>query len=95
MKPTLIVLCLGLAAASAGSCAGTDPTGAPTPVRAGSAPVDAGASVPARATRAASAACARTMASAPGFGHKVTSKVRHTFEDGDPCADPHSPPASR
>jgi len=43
---------------------------------------------------AASAACPGR--SAPSLAdRRATSKARHTVEDGDPCADPHSPPARR
>jgi len=50
-------------------------------------PSPASASAP---VSAASAAC--PARSAPT---RITSKARHTIDDGDPCADPHSPPVRR
>jgi hypothetical protein len=51
---------------------------------------------PARAAAASAPASAASAAcparSAPT---RITSKARHTIDDGDPCADPHSPPVRR
>ncbi|MCK9684570.1 hypothetical protein [Scleromatobacter humisilvae] len=53
----------------------------------------------AAAASAASAASAAASSACPGrpapslATHRVTSKARHTIDDADPCADPHSPPA--
>ena len=79
MKPTLITLCLVLAACGAASGADTRPIAA----AAASAP----ASAAAPAQRAGSAACAPPGASVPRGGHMATSKVRHIPDEGDPCAN--------
>ena len=76
MKPTLLALCLVLAAC--GATAGASSTAA--------APASA-ASAPLRATRAASAACASLSASTPRLGHAVTSKVRRIPDEEAPCPD--------
>ena len=82
MKPTLITLCLALAACDAASGADTRST---TTEAAAAASASASAAI--RTTRAGSAACAPPGASVPRGGHGVTSKVRHIPDEGDPCAN--------
>ena len=60
---------------------------APMPSREAPAPAASGPAA------AASAACPARPA--PSLVHRATSKARHTVDDGDPCADPHSPPVRR
>jgi hypothetical protein len=60
----------------------------------------AAAAMPASQAAASGAAAAASVAcpgrSAPSLvTHRITSKARHTVDDGDPCADPHSPPVRR
>jgi hypothetical protein len=76
---------LSLAAALGIVCgtASAAPPGSTTAAVEASAP----ASGAVRATRAASAACGMTAASAPVLNHAPTSKVRHVPDEGDPCAD--------
>jgi len=51
------------------------------------------ASRPAASGPAAAAPAACPARSAPSLAdRRATSKARHTVDDGDPCADPHSPP---
>ena len=85
MKPLIVLPCLALVAAF--GSASSAPAHGPVPASA------AGVATPHPAS-AASAACPARAASAAVF-RRNTSKVRHTVDDGDPCADPHSPPGDR
>jgi len=67
------------------------------PLMAAAAPtasVEASRPAASRPALAASAACPGR--SAPSLAdRRVTSKARHTVDDGDPCADPHGPAVRR
>jgi len=59
-------------------------------------PASAQASRAAASGPAAAASAACPGRSAPSLAdHRATSKARHTVDDGDPCADPHSPAVRR
>jgi hypothetical protein len=65
----------------------------PPLLAAAAAPASTEAARPAASGPAAAASAACPGRSAPSLAdRRATSKARHTVDDGDPCADPHSPP---
>jgi hypothetical protein len=76
LKTSLLALALSLPPLMAAAA----PTASPGPSR------------PAASSPAAAASAACPARSAPSLAdRRATSKARHTVDDGDPCADPHSP----